>query len=52
MANSSERVKKLKKNFMKHHEEGWSVRQIADHYHVTTRYTYSILEEIAKENVG
>lgn len=50
MANTSERVQQLKKNFMKHHEKGETIREISNRYHVTTRHIYSILQEIADEN--
>ena len=50
MANTSERVLQLRKNFMKHHNDGWSLQEIADYYHVTRRHTYSILQKIADEN--
>lgn len=50
MANTSERVLQLKKNFMEHHKNGWTIQEIADKYHVTRRHTYSILQKIADEN--
>lgn len=50
MANTSERVLQLKKNFMEHHKNGWTIQEIADKYHVTRRHTYTLLQEIADEN--
>lgn len=50
MANTSERVQQLKKNFMKHHQKGETIKEIANRYHVTPRHIYSILQDIADEN--
>ncbi|MGN1298148.1 MAG: hypothetical protein ACI4VH_07040 [Clostridia bacterium] len=50
MANTSERVQQLKKNFMKHHNEGKTIKEISEHYNVSTRHIYFILQEIADEN--
>lgn len=50
MGNTSERVTLLKKNFMKHHDNGETIKQISNRYHVTTRHIYFILQEIADEN--
>lgn len=50
MGNTSERVQQLKKNFMKHHNEGKTIKEISEHYNVSTRHIYFILQEIADEN--
>ena len=50
MANTSERVQQLRKNFMKHHKEGKTIKEISEIYNVSTRLIYYILQEIADEN--
>lgn len=47
---TSERVMKLKENFMRLHEEGYSIYEIAEMYGVHYSTVYNRLEEIAKEN--
>lgn len=50
MANVSERVKELKKNFISHRENGETIKDISNRYQVSTRHIYHILHEIADEN--
>jgi predicted DNA-binding protein YlxM (UPF0122 family) len=40
----------LKKNFMKHHEEGKTIKEIAELYNVSIRHIYTSLQDIADEN--
>lgn len=46
----SERVSIMKENFMKLHNEGYTILEIADKYNIARRTIYSHLNEIAKEN--
>lgn len=50
MANKSVRMAELKKNFMKHHEEGKTIKEIAELYNVSIRHIYNSLQDIADEN--
>ena len=50
MANKSVRMAELKKNFMKHHEEGKTIKEIAELYNVSKRHIYTSLQDIADEN--
>lgn len=50
MAKRSERVKYLIDNFIKFHNEGMSIPEIAEKSAVTTRTIYSYLQEIADQN--
>ena len=50
MANKSIRMEELKKNFMKHHEEGKTIKEISELYNVSTRHIYNSLQDIADEN--
>ena len=47
MAKTSERVSQLTKQFMDFHKQGWSIKEIADHFHLTTRCIYYNLQAIA-----
>ena len=46
----SERVKYLIDNFIKFHNEGMSIPEIAEKTAITTRTIYSYLQEIADQN--
>ena len=50
MANKSIRMEELKKDFMKHHEEGKTIKEISELYNVSTRHIYNSLQDIADEN--
>lgn len=50
MTAKSERVKQMKLNFMKLHNEGYSIKEIAEKFHITPRTIYSELSAIAEEN--
>lgn len=46
----SERVKAFKQHFMEHHENGWDVLRISQHYGISRRYAYNLLDDIATSN--
>ena len=50
MATESERVVQMKANFMKLHQEGWSISEIADKYNLSKPTVYRHLESIASQN--
>lgn len=50
MATESERVVQMKANFMKLHEEGWSISEVADKYGLSKPTVYRHLEAIASQN--
>ena len=50
MATYSERVNQLIEHFMGHHNEGMSIPEIADKYHVSRKTVYGHLDEIARRN--
>lgn len=50
MANTSERVRALKEHFIEERRNGNSFAEIAKKYHVSQRYLYIILQEIADAN--
>jgi len=50
MANTSERVKAVKENFIEERQRGMSFAEIAKKYHISRRHLYNILQEIADAN--
>ena len=50
MATESERVVQMKINFMKLHQEGWTIPEIADKYNLSRPTVYRHLEAIASQN--
>lgn len=50
MAVVSERVLRMKQDFMRLHEEGYSIPEIAELYNLSGRTVYRHLQEIAEEN--
>lgn len=50
MAAESERVVQMKANFMKLHQEGWSIAEIADKFNLCTRTVYYHLDTIASQH--
>lgn len=46
----SERVRLMKENFMELHNDGKTIQEIADHFHLTTATIYNYLQEIADAN--
>lgn len=50
MANTSERVKALKKHFIEERQRGLTISEIAKRYKVSQRHIYFLLQEIADEN--
>lgn len=47
---TSERVLAMKKGFMKQHEKGETISEIAEHFNVSIWSIYDHLQEIADEN--
>lgn len=47
---TSERIIQMKQQFMTFHNKGWTITEIAEHFHVTTRSIYYNLQEIADSN--
>lgn len=47
---TSERVVQLKKNFIELHEQGFTIPEIADKFHLGKSTVYRLLGEIAQEN--
>lgn len=50
MSRTNERTLKMMENYIKLHNEGHSVADIAKRFNLTTTTVYSKLEEIAKQN--
>lgn len=50
MATESERVVQMKASFMKLHEEGWSIPEIASKFNLSKQTVYRHLDSIAKQN--
>ena len=48
MSHTTQRVENLKKDFMKYHHDGYSIRDIADIFHVDFSTVYNHLQEIAE----
>lgn len=48
MFHTTQRVENLKKDFMKYHNDGYSIRDIADIFHVDFSTVYKHLQEIAE----
>ena len=46
----SQRVQLMKKNFMELHNQGYSIPEISDKFHLSPCTVYSHLQEIADEN--
>lgn len=47
MSHTTQRVENLKKDFMKYHNDGYSIRDIANIFHVDFSTVYNHLQEIA-----
>lgn len=45
-----EKTKKFKKQFISERENGLSIPEIADKYHISKRHAYNLLQEIADES--
>ena len=50
MAKESERMRQLKENFMSLHQQGCSIREIADKYDLSFSTVYKNLQDIADAN--
>lgn len=50
MAHRTQRVEKLMKEFMQYHNNGYSILEIAEIFHVTFATVYNRLQEIADLN--
>ena len=46
----NERTFQMKLNFMKHHRDGMTIPEIADHYNLSRRTVYRSLQSIADTN--
>lgn len=50
MAKESERMRRLKAQFMELHEQGFSISEIAKNFNLSARAVYGVLQKIADAN--